>query len=171
MKNIRIKANTKRGYQECCEGGVFDANYPSSKNRRGRVQEGGNVTPALTANYGNLVLIDKIMEKTKIQKTPRPEGKGWCWNDKDGKWFRIRKLTPRECFRLMDVDENYIDKLIVEYVDEKGQTKHIISNSQLYKLAGNSIVVNCMYLMFINLFFPDAAEAGREEEPIQLTLF
>ena len=171
MKNIRIKANTKRGYQECCEGGVFDANYPSSKNRRGRVQEGGNVTPALTANYGNLVLIDKIMEKTKIQKTPRPEGKGWCWNDKDGKWFRIRKLTPRECFRLMDVDEGYIDKMMVEYVDEKGRTKQFVSNSQLYKLAGNSIVVNCMYLMFINLFFPDAAEAGREEEPIQLTLF
>lgn len=45
--------------------------------------------------------------------------------------YRIRKLTPRECFRLMDVSETDIDKLL-----NAG-----ISNSQLYKLAGNSIVV------------------------------
>ena len=159
MKNIRIKANTKRGYQECCEGGVFDANYPSSKSRRGRVQEGGNVTPALTANYGNLVLIDKIMEKTKIQKTPRPEGKGWCWNDKDGKWFRIRKLTPRECFRLMDVSDAYFDKLLVmETTGKDNKMKRVISDSQLYKMAGNSIVVSCLDLIFENLFFPTKRE-------------
>ena len=159
MKNIRIKENTKRGYQECCEKGVFDANYPSSKNRRGRVQEGGNVTPALTANYGNLVLIDKIMEKTKIQKTPRPEGKGWCWNDKDGKWFRIRKLTPRECFRLMDVDDADFDKLLVmEITGKENKMKRVISDSQLYKMAGNSIVVSCLDLIFENLFFPTKRE-------------
>lgn len=134
---------------------MFDANYPSSKSRRGRVQEGGNVTPALTANYGNLVLIDKITEKTKIQKTPRPEGKGWCWNEKDGKWFRIRKLTPRECFRLMDVSDADFDKLIVmETAGKEGKLKRVISDSQLYKMAGNSIVVACMDLIFENLFFP-----------------
>ena len=161
MKNIRIKANTKRGYQECCEGGVFDANYPSSKSRRGRVQEGGNVTPTLTANYGNLVLIDKIMEKTKIQKTPRPEGKGWCWNDKDGKWFRIRKLTPRECFRLMDVSDADFDKLLVmETTGKDNKLKRVISDSQLYKMAGNSIVVACMDLIFENLFFPVKSESS-----------
>ena len=159
MKNIRIKANTKRGYQECCEGGVFDANYPSSKSRRGRVQEGGNVTPALTANYGNLVLIDKIMEKTKIQKTPRPEGKGWRWDDKDGKWFRIRKLTPRECFRLMDVSDADFDKLLImETTGKDNKMKRVISDSQLYKMAGNSIVVACMELIFENLFFPKEAK-------------
>ena len=160
MTNIRLKANTKRGYQECCEGGVFDANYPSSKSRRGRVQEGGNVTPTLTANYGNLVLIDKIMEKAKIQKTPRPEGKGWCWNDKDGKWFRIRKLTPRECFRLMDVSDADFDKLLVmETTGKDNKLKRVISDSQLYKMAGNSIVVACMDLIFENLFFPVNSES------------
>ena len=143
---------------------MFDANYPKSKNRRGRVQGGGNVTPALTANYGNLILIEKIMET----KTERPQGKGWCWDDDNKKWFRIRKLTPRECFRLMDVDERYINAMIVEYVDAKGNIKQVISNSQLYKLAGNSIVVNCMYLMFINLFFPEQAEIAEGE---QLILF
>ena len=140
---------------------MFDANYPSSKSRRGRVQEGGNVTPALTANYGNLVLIDKIMEKTKIQKTPRPEGKGWCWNEKDGKWFRIRKLTPRECFRLMDVSDADFDKLLVmETTGKDNNMKRVISDSQLYKMAGNSIVVSCMDLIFENLFFPVKMESS-----------
>lgn len=55
---------------------------------------------------------------------------------------RIRKLTPKECFRLMDVDEHQIDKLI----------NSNISNTQLYKLAGNSIVVACLENIFRNLF-------------------
>ena len=49
--------------------------------------------------------------------------------------YRIRKLTPRECFRLMDVDDADIDKI-------QGAG---ICNSQQYKLAGNSIVVNVLY--------------------------
>ena len=48
--------------------------------------------------------------------------------------FRIRKLTPRECFRLMGVSDSDIDK-----IQATG-----ISNSQQYKMAGNSIVVDCM---------------------------
>lgn len=56
--------------------------------------------------------------------------------------YRIRKLTPRECFRLMDVSEKDIDTLL-----NAG-----ISNSQLYKMAGNSIVVACLYHIFDKLF-------------------
>lgn len=66
-----------------------------------------------------------------------------------GKKVYIRKLTPRECFRLMDVSEENIDKMILPK-DEKG--KPMISKSKLYCLAGNSIVVSCMELMFRNLF-------------------
>lgn len=69
--------------------------------------------------------------------------------------FRIRKLTPTECFRLMDVDDTYIKRLL-----ESG-----ISNSQLYKLAGNSIVVSCMYHIFRKLFVDTESEDG------QLTIF
>lgn len=65
-----------------------------------------------------------------------------------GKKVYIRKLTPRECYRLMDVSEENIDKLMLPK-DEKG--KPIISNSGHYKLAGNSIVVSCMTAMFRNL--------------------
>lgn len=58
--------------------------------------------------------------------------------------YRIRKLTPRECFRLMDVDENVIDS-----IQAAG-----ISNSLQYKLAGNSIVVACLEKIFEQMFFP-----------------
>ena len=69
--------------------------------------------------------------------------------------YRIRKLTPRECFRLMDVDDADIDK-----IQRTG-----ICNSQQYKLAGNSIVVNVLYHIFRKMF----VEQGNEEQ--QLTLF
>ena len=41
MEKIRIREATERGYAEVGIGGVFDASYPTSKTRRGRVQEGG----------------------------------------------------------------------------------------------------------------------------------
>lgn len=55
--------------------------------------------------------------------------------------YRIRKLTPRECFRLMGVSESDIDKI-------QGAG---ISNTQQYKMAGNSIVVDVLYFIFKNL--------------------
>lgn len=66
---------------------------------------------------------------------------------------RIRKLTPRECFRLMGVKDEQFDKL-------SG-----LSNTQLYKMAGNSIVVDVLMAIFKNLFLSD------EETKGQLTLF
>lgn len=56
--------------------------------------------------------------------------------------YRIRKLTPRECFRLMGVDDVDIDK-----IQASG-----ISNSQQYKCAGNSIVVDVLYHLFRKMF-------------------
>lgn len=85
-----------------------------------------------------------------------------------GKRFRIRKLTPKECFRLMDVDDGKIDKLL-NAKNEKGQ--QLISNSQLYKLAGNSIVVSCMEYMFRNLFIGVPEDEKEKQEAIQLKLF
>ena len=56
--------------------------------------------------------------------------------------FKIRKLTPRECFRLMGMRDDDIDK-----IQAAG-----ISNTQQYKMAGNSIVVNVLEAIFKNLF-------------------
>lgn len=54
--------------------------------------------------------------------------------------YRIRKLTPRECGRLMGVSDEDIDKM-----------EAVNSNTQLYKQFGNSIVVDVMCAMFRNL--------------------
>lgn len=56
--------------------------------------------------------------------------------------YRIRKLTPRECFRLMGLRDTDIDK-----IQQTG-----ISNTQQYKMAGNSIVVNVLEEIFRELF-------------------
>ena len=55
--------------------------------------------------------------------------------------LRIRKLTPKECFRLMGFSDEDFDSI------------HGISNAQLYKMAGNSIVVNVLEEIFKSLFF------------------
>lgn len=72
--------------------------------------------------------------------------------------FDIRKLTPRECFRLMDVDDADIDK-----IQAAG-----ISNSQQYKMAGNSIVTNVLAEIFRKLFVDTEKEYQSGE---QMSLF
>ena len=69
--------------------------------------------------------------------------------------YRIRKLTERECFRLMDVDDAEIDK-----IQAAG-----ISKSQQYKLAGNSICVGVLFHIFRKLFIDTSCESK------QLSLF
>lgn len=61
--------------------------------------------------------------------------------------FRIRKLTPKECWRLMGIDDECFDK-----------AQQVNSNSQLYKQAGNGIVVNVLYYIFKELFKDNIVE-------------
>lgn len=75
-------------------------------------------------------------------------------NIKPQESYRIRKLTARECFRLMGVKDEQFDRL------------HDISNSQLYKLAGNSIVVDVLEAIFKNLLMPETTDTKG-----QLSLF
>ena len=69
--------------------------------------------------------------------------------------YRIRKLTPRECFRLMGVSEKDIDNI----------QKSGISKTQQYKMAGNSIVVDVLYHIFRKMF------VDTKDENKQLSLF
>lgn len=87
-----------------------------------------------------------------------------------GKKFRIRKLTPRECFRLMGVNDVDIDR-----IQASG-----LSNSSQYKLARNSIVAGGNYIdnignvdgVLYNLFRKMFIETGPDlEREQQLTLF
>lgn len=101
---IHIRENTKKGYKEATEGDGIYINRPHQK--RGVVQK--DMIPTLVANGNNLGVVVKNL--------------------------RIRKLTPKECFRLMGFGDEDFDK-----AKEAG-----ISDTQLYKQAGNSIVVNVL---------------------------
>lgn len=54
--------------------------------------------------------------------------------------YRIRKLTPKECFRLMNFDD-----------EDFKAAEEVNSNTQLYKQSGNSIVVSCLTAIFSQL--------------------
>lgn len=146
---LRIRQATELGYAECRSPGCFDMSYPESKLRRARTIENGALTNALTASGENLMVFYKELNNNRKMiaqidpKTRRAE------------YYGIRKLTPRECFRLMDVDDDQIDKM------QDGT----ISNSAQYRLAGNSIVVNCLYHIFRKMF------VEQKNESQQLTLF
>ena len=78
----------------------------------------------------------EISDPNGIRKTPlRAAGDRACV--KDG--IRIRRFTPKECWKLMGVKDDDFNKL------------HDISHHQLYKLSGNSIVVNVLMEIFKNL--------------------
>lgn len=112
-ESVEIKQATKDGSIECAVGGCFDASFPESKTRRGLVHDHGNVTPTLTASNS---------EQINYVETQ----------------YRIRKLTPLECWRLM----GYTDKDFNKAHDAG------VSNSQLYKQAGNAIVKQVLMAIF-----------------------
>ena len=91
---------------------------------------------------------------------------GDCRFDIDGRQieFRIRKLTPTECLRLMSVPQWALERMLSK--NEKGE--QMISNSQLYKMAGNSIVTDCLYYLFEQIWYP---KEQTSVIPKQLTLF
>ena len=77
-----------------------------------------------------------------------------------GKKFRIRKLTPTECLRLMGCDEPTIQTM----------ANCGVSNSALYKLAGNSIVVDVLFHIFRKMFIETDMDID-SSKPQQLELF
>ena len=99
---IRVKEATKQGYAEAEVGDSVNLSHPNSKTRRGRV--GKQIANTLLTGDSQGVV--------------EPD-------------FRIRKLTPRECWRLQGFPDWAFDK-----------AQEVNSNSQLYKQAGNSVTVN-----------------------------
>lgn len=105
---VKIVNGTKQGYDTAKVGDGVSLAYPNSKTRRGRVGHGVSQTLTGNGQYGAVV----------------------C----DNKNIRIRRLTPKECFRL----QGFNDELF-----EKAQA--VTSDSQLYKQAGNAVTVNVVY--------------------------
>lgn len=80
-----------------------------------------------------------------------------------GRRIRVRKMTPKTAFRLMDVDDADIDKIMnaTETVTLKNgtvKTKKAVSKTKLYALAGNSICVNVLYHIFRTMFLENQPE-------------
>lgn len=148
---IKIPQATKQGYIECEVGGVADLSYPNSKTRRGRVQENGTISPTITATETGICRIEKAdgcytNQSPSFTRVPLEGLSRTLKADShpagvyDG--IRIRKLTPKECFRLMGFSDQNFD----------AAKKAGISNSQLYKQAGNSIVVDVLYYIYVALY-------------------
>lgn len=108
---IAIKTANKKGFDLGTYGDGVDLSYPNSTTRRGRVGHSVSKTLATTNLQG---CIDKN--------------------------YRIRKLTPRECYRLMGFTDQDYDN-----------AAKVCSETQLYKQAGNSIVVNVLEEIIKNL--------------------
>lgn len=120
---LLIKNATKQGYLVANPGDGIDYSRLNSKTRRGRVQKGMAHT------------LTKIDYECVLEKN-----------------IRIRKLTPKEYWRLMG------------FTDEQfKQAEKVNSNTQLYKQAGNSIVVNVLEAIFKEMFI---LNGGDNDEPI-----
>ena len=137
------------------------------KARRSEIRDVLPRTDGIT-NTITTILKDNIIMEKELMPEPieaRPKGKGWKWIPEEMCWVRLRKLTPKECFRLMGCREQGIDKIQtavfpnkndvvpIRYgLPEEGSKETRISDSQQYKMAGNSIVVDCLSGIFNNLF-------------------
>ena len=88
------------------------------------------IAPAHTAGHGNAA---KVIDRNSFFEISGVNMKEKFNADK----IRIRKLTPKECWRLMGLNDNDCDK-----ASAVGMT-----NTQLYKQAGNGIITNCVELL------------------------
>ena len=119
---LYIKEATKKGYKEAHEGDSIDLGFAGSNTRRGRV--GKDVAHTLQTSC--------------IQGIVARSG-------------RVRRLMPRECFRLQGFSEDQIDKILA-----------INSDAQAYKQAGNSVTVTVIEAMGRRIRAADAELYAQE---------
>lgn len=118
---LEIKDATKSGYKEASPGDSVDLGFAGQNTRRGRVGKG--IAHTLDTGCAQGVVTPKL---------------------------RIRRLMPRECFRLQGFSEAQIDKLL-----------SVDSDTQAYKQAGNAVTVNVVHAIALRLKAAhEAAMAG-----------
>lgn len=100
-RGVYVRSNTNKGFETAFEGDSVNFAYPSSKVRRGRV--GKRVAQTIVTGNSLGVVTNQL---------------------------QIRKLTPRECFRLQGFPDWAFNR-----------ASRVTSNSQLYKQAGNAVTV------------------------------
>ena len=117
---VKVAEATEQGYAEC-RVGVDSVNLavPGSKTRGGRI--GHNVANTLDTSCNQGIFV-KVSEELTVYA---------AWYEKYQCYIAIRRLTPKECFRLQGWTDDYFEK-----------AQFVNSDSQLYKQAGNGVTVN-----------------------------
>ena len=162
---------TNLGDEEMNKSGIIVlGNYSPSGHDASRIVDENGVAPTVKENHGTVTAVategnnEMINDDVQIIREEPLQRVGWHRNAKkvlsvDGlcrtlstqsnnlatkikekETMRIRKLTPKECWRLMGFDDEDFYK-----------AEAVNSNSQLYKQAGNSIVVDVLEAIFTNL--------------------
>ncbi|HEM5157709.1 TPA: DNA cytosine methyltransferase [Streptococcus suis] len=131
---LAIKEVTTKGYSEATVGDSINLSYPNSATRRGRV--GKQMANTLLTGEEQGVVVYDFYNRNIKDEVGTLTASGHQGNTKAGTFgildgIRIRKLTPRECWRLQGFPDWAFDR-----------AQAVNSNSQLYKQAGNSVTVN-----------------------------
>lgn len=151
---VQVKSATKKGYEIATEEDSINFSVPSSETRRGRVGKGVAQTLDTSCNQGVMIgaIRGRNPDNPKSRESGLPTEQRLEINEngtsnalttvqKDNVVvtdYQIRRLTPRECFRLMDFPDTF---------------KIEVSDTQAYKQAGNSIVVNVLAKIIEKLNF------------------
>lgn len=129
---VKVTEATKRGYSECRVGvDTVNLSVPGSKTRRGRVGKEIANTLDTSCNQGIFV---KVSDELIVYAV---------WYEKYQCYIAIRKLTPKECFRLQGWSDDYFEK-----------AQFVNSDSQLYKQAGNGVTVSVIKAIAEKLKIP-----------------
>ena len=117
---VKVAEATKQGYSECRVGiDTVNLSVPGSKTRRGRVGKEIANTLDTSCNQGIFVQVSEELTVYAV------------WYEKYQCYIAVRRLTPKECFRLQGWPDDYFEK-----------AQFVNSDSQLYKQAGNGVTVS-----------------------------
>lgn len=136
---IKINSATSKGYEEATEGDSINLEFPESKTRRGIIGKGVAQTLDTGCNQGVIIHggsqdnCAKMIDISPCLTSAMGLGGGHVPRMVN---YQIRRLTPSECFRLMDFPDSFTWP---------------VSDSQAYKQAGNSIVVAVLAKIINNL--------------------
>ena len=149
---LRVKSATSKGYEEAIEGDSINLSVPNIQTRRGRVGKGVAQTLDTACNQGVMIGAfrgrnpNNVSDRTtgapteqRLEINQQGTSNTITTVQKDNVVvdnYKIRRLTPRECFRLMDFPDTFTWP---------------VSDSQAYKQAGNSIVVRVLEKIIKNL--------------------
>lgn len=129
---ILIRENTKKGYVKAHEGDSINYTYPNCRTKRGRVGKGISNTLLTASNMATLIKVNESVYNNSLANLISTDGKSV---------MRMRKLTPLEHWRLTGFDD--MDFYKIRTIK--------ISDTQAYKQAGNSIVVNVVEAILYEL--------------------